>query len=62
MYTYSRSQGLFAGVSLEGAVIGTRDSANAEYYGKPVTATDILSGKVEPPPGARKLLDVLSKN
>jgi lipid-binding SYLF domain-containing protein len=61
MYTYSRSQGLFAGISLEGAVIGTRDSANAEYYRKPVAARDILSGKVEPPPGARNLLDVLSK-
>jgi SH3 domain-containing YSC84-like protein 1 len=61
MYTYSRSQGLFAGVSLEGTVIGTRDEANAEYYGKPVMATDILSGKVSPPAGAKKLVQVLSK-
>lgn len=61
MYTYSRSQGLFAGISLEGTGIGTRDSANAEHYGKPVAARDMLSGKVEPPPGARELLDVLSK-
>jgi len=61
MYTYSRSQGLFAGVSLEGTVIGTRDEANAEYYGKPVIATDILSGKVPPPDGAKKLVQVLSK-
>jgi len=61
IYTYSRSQGLFAGVSLEGTVIGTRDEANAEYYGKPVEAKDILSGKVEPPAGAKKLLQVLSK-
>jgi SH3 domain-containing YSC84-like protein 1 len=61
MYTYSRSQGLFAGVSLEGTVIGTRDEANAEYYGKPVMATDILSGKVPPPDGAKKLVQVLSK-
>jgi SH3 domain-containing YSC84-like protein 1 len=38
MYTYSISQGLFAGVSLEGAVIATRDDANAEYYGKAVAA------------------------
>jgi SH3 domain-containing YSC84-like protein 1 len=61
MYTYSRSQGFFAGVSLEGTVIGTRDDANAEYYGKPVSARDILSGSVEPPAGAQKLLKVLSK-
>ena len=61
IYTYSRSQGLFAGVSLEGTIIGTRDEANAEYYGKPVEAKDILSGKVEPPAGAKKLLQILSK-
>ena len=61
IYTYSRSQGLFAGVSLEGTVIATRDEANAEYYGKPVEARDILAGKVQPPAGAKKLLQVLSK-
>jgi lipid-binding SYLF domain-containing protein len=61
MYSYSRSQGVFAGVSLEGAVITTRNEANTEYYGKPVQARDILSGKVPPPAGANKLRDVLSK-
>jgi SH3 domain-containing YSC84-like protein 1 len=61
MYTYSRSQGLFAGVSLEGTVIGTRKETNAEYYGKPVEASDILSGKIPPPEGAKKLQQVLSK-
>jgi lipid-binding SYLF domain-containing protein len=60
MYTYIISQGPFAGVSLEGAVIATRDEANAEYYGKPVNAKDILAGKVRPPAGARTLLTVLS--
>jgi SH3 domain-containing YSC84-like protein 1 len=62
MYTYSRSQGFFAGVSLEGTVIGTRDEANAEYYGKlGITAREILSGSVPPPAGAQKLLKFLSK-
>ncbi|HEY7713046.1 MAG TPA: YSC84-related protein [Candidatus Binatia bacterium] len=61
MYTYSRSQGLFAGVSLEGTVLRTRDAANAAYYGKSVDAREILSGKVQPPAGARRLLSVLSK-
>jgi len=61
VYTYSRSQGIFAGVSLEGTVIGTRNEANAEYYGRPVEASEILEGKVTPPPGAQKLLDALSK-
>jgi lipid-binding SYLF domain-containing protein len=61
VYTYSRSQGLFAGVSIEGTVIGTRDEVNAGYYGQPVTAGEILSGKVRPPAGAQSLLGVLSK-
>jgi SH3 domain-containing YSC84-like protein 1 len=61
VYTYSRSQGLFAGISLEGTVIGTRNDANAAYYGRRVTAREILSGKVAPPPGAKRLLQVLAK-
>lgn len=61
IYTYSRNQGIFAGVSLEGTVIATRYRANEEYYGKPVFPADILSGSVAPPEGARKLQAVLSK-
>jgi lipid-binding SYLF domain-containing protein len=61
IYTYSRNQGIFAGVSLEGTVIATRYQANEEYYEKPVYPSDILAGNVKPPAGAQKLLDVLSK-
>lgn len=61
VYTYSRSQGLFAGVSLEATVLTTRDQVNAAYYGRPVEARDILAGKVQPPAGAQRLLAVLSK-
>jgi lipid-binding SYLF domain-containing protein len=61
VYTYSRSQGLFAGVSLEGTALGTRDDVNAAYYGKPVAAAEILAGKVQAPAGARNLLGALSK-
>jgi lipid-binding SYLF domain-containing protein len=60
IYTYSRSQGLFAGVSLEGTVVGTRNDANAEYYGRSVTPEEILSGKVRPPSGAMRLVQVLT--
>jgi SH3 domain-containing YSC84-like protein 1 len=62
VYTYSLSQGLFAGISLEGTVIGTRNDANAAYYGRPATAEEILSGKVVPPPGANRLLQVLARH
>jgi lipid-binding SYLF domain-containing protein len=61
IYTYSRSQGVFAGISLEGAVIGTRNDANTEYYGRPMTPEEILSGKVPPPRGAMRLVQVLSR-
>jgi lipid-binding SYLF domain-containing protein len=61
IYTYSRSQGIFAGISLEGTVVATRYQANEEFYGKPVYPADILSGAVKPPSGAQKLIDALSK-
>lgn len=61
VYTYSRSQGLFAGVSLEGTGIGTRNELNAAYYGRPVTAEEILSGRVQPPAGTGTLLAALLK-
>ena len=60
IYTYSRSKGLFAGVSLEGAVIGTQKDENARYYHRPVTAMDILSGRVAPPAGASRLRAALA--
>jgi lipid-binding SYLF domain-containing protein len=60
IYTYSRTQGLFAGIALEGTVIGARDDANAAYYGRPVTPEEILSGKVLPPSGSKRLYQVLA--
>src|SRR5881398_3284134 len=55
VYTYSKSKGLFAGVSLEGAVIGTQRESNFRYYGQPVRADGILSGEVQPASGAAPL-------
>ena len=55
IYTYSRSKGLFAGVSLEGAVIATEKGKNERYYGRSVTASQILSGKAAAPPGSAAL-------
>jgi lipid-binding SYLF domain-containing protein len=46
VYTYSRSEGLFAGASLEGAIIATQKTANRRYYRQPVRSTEILSGRV----------------
>lgn len=61
IYTYSNSQGLFAGLSLQGAVIAARNDTNDAYYGKKVTPAEILSGRVTPPAGAAKLIHALSR-
>jgi len=42
---FSRSKGLYGGISLDGAVVDVRDSLNKAYYGKPVKPTDILVKK-----------------
>jgi lipid-binding SYLF domain-containing protein len=61
VYTYSKSKGLFAGVSLEGAVIGTQRNSNFSYYGRPVRADEILAGLDTPPPGAAVLRRALGR-
>src|SRR6184192_4237268 len=61
IYTYSKTKGLFIGASLEGAVIGTRKGANEHYYGRPVTAYDILHGRVAAPAGAANLRGALGR-
>ena len=61
IYTYSRTKGLFAGVSLEGTVIATQKTANDRYYGRPVSAGDILSGSVSAPPRAAVLERALGR-
>jgi SH3 domain-containing YSC84-like protein 1 len=59
--TYSRSKGLFAGVSLEGASMDTDDDANKALYGKHLSAKEIISGGQAVIPAAKPLVDVLDK-
>lgn len=61
VYAYSRTRGLFAGVSLEGTIIVERPGVNQAYYGAPVTAWDLLSGQVPPPQGANGLYQALNQ-
>lgn len=42
MVSFARSKGVYAGLSLDGAVISPDSEANAAYYGKPASAADIL--------------------
>jgi len=54
--SYSRSKGIFAGVSLDGAVVQTDKSGDHAMYGEDVTHREILSGKITAPESARPLL------
>jgi SH3 domain-containing YSC84-like protein 1 len=57
--TYSRSKGLFAGVSLEGASIDTDNDANKKLYGKELGAKEIVTGSQEVVPAAKPLVTLL---
>jgi len=60
--SYSRSRGLFAGVSLEGSTLRSDGGANRNLYGKKLDAQDIVQGgKVGTPPAGRELIGVLSQ-
>jgi SH3 domain-containing YSC84-like protein 1 len=59
--TYSRSRGLFAGISLAGSVLRQDSDANERLYGHAVTAKDVLiRGKEAPPTAAKGLDDMLT--
>jgi lipid-binding SYLF domain-containing protein len=60
--TYSRSKGLFAGVSLEGASIDTDKDANKNLYGKDMGAKEIVTGTQPDPASAKPLVDLLDLN
>jgi lipid-binding SYLF domain-containing protein len=49
VFAYSRSKGLFAGISLDGSVIGIDNDANRKIYGEKVTGKEILLGNAVQP-------------
>ncbi|TFK36792.1 hypothetical protein BDQ12DRAFT_633018 [Crucibulum laeve] len=59
MYSYSKTRGLFGGVSVEGSVIVERQDANVQAYDSPVTAKLLLGGMVDPPSWAMPLIKTL---
>jgi len=61
--SYSRSRGLFAGISLEGSTLRPDNDANEQVYGHKLTARDIVLGKgVGVPASGRHLVRVLQKD
>ena len=60
--SYSRSRGLFAGISLEGSTVRPDDDANERVYGKNLSAEDIIfKGAVAVPPPAQKMIAYLNR-
>jgi SH3 domain-containing YSC84-like protein 1 len=58
--TYSRARGIFAGVSLNGAVLKQDKDSTREFYGHMVTFRAALTGEVDPPPAANPFLTTLA--
>jgi lipid-binding SYLF domain-containing protein len=59
--SYSRSRGVFGGVSLQGTTLHQDEDAIKAVYGKQLNASDILGGGVATPPAAMPLDQVLTK-
>jgi lipid-binding SYLF domain-containing protein len=57
--SWSRSRGIFAGVSLQGATLRDDEDANQEMYGRALKNREIVRGKVAPPAAANRLMDLV---
>jgi lipid-binding SYLF domain-containing protein len=61
MLSYSRSKGVFGGLSLSGTSLGPDDDDNETLYGKKVSGTEIFSGSVPAPASATGLTAALEQ-
>jgi lipid-binding SYLF domain-containing protein len=59
--SFTRTKGAYAGVSLEGSVISTKDKWNEAYYGKAVNPVDIIVKRSVSNPGSKNLLTSVAK-
>jgi lipid-binding SYLF domain-containing protein len=59
--SFSRSKGLYGGVSVDGAVVATRGALNDAYYGKDVSTQDILIRGAVSNPHAAPLIELVKK-
>ncbi|KAJ2340982.1 hypothetical protein GGH91_004002 [Coemansia sp. RSA 2671] len=51
VYSYSKSKGLFAGISVEGSMVIQRKDVNESFYGRPAPPDQVLGGAIPPPEG-----------
>ncbi len=59
--SFARSKGAYVGLSLEGAVVETRDDWNGAYYGRPVRPTDIFVKHAVSNPGSNQLRKAVAR-
>jgi lipid-binding SYLF domain-containing protein len=59
--SFSRSKGLYGGISFEGAVVAVRDGLNEAFYGQKVSPTDIFIRHKTAKPEAAPLLEAVTK-
>jgi SH3 domain-containing YSC84-like protein 1 len=59
--SYSRTRGVFAGVSLDGTVVSQDGGEDRKLYGREVSNQDVLTGKVPAPGVARSLISELAR-
>ena len=63
IYSYARSRGLFAGISLDGSVLAIDTNANETFYGKPdISANEIFGAPPSSSPAVERLKNFLGKN
>jgi lipid-binding SYLF domain-containing protein len=60
--SYSRSRGLFAGISLEGSTLRQDNSANHKLYGRELSAREIVHGNVAVPAAGQEMVATLHKH
>ncbi|KAJ6007574.1 SH3 domain-containing protein [Penicillium herquei] len=60
IFAYSKTRGVYGGLTLEGGMIVERSSANKKLYGRKLKAKELLTGEVPPPPEAEPLMQILN--
>lgn len=62
MFAYSKTRGLFGGATIEGGLLGERADANKKMYGRKISAKQLLTGEMSPPPEIEPLLRILNSD
>lgn len=60
IFAYSKTRGVYGGLTLEGGMIVERSSANKKLYDRKLKAKELLTGEVPPPPQAEPLMHILN--